>query len=116
MNRMRTTGSRNISDTCDSDAYASECTAAVGGTSTLGEKAVNIGRCARRRPHTRPLGFPGSLRNSLEPPNRGLDTSTNRCCPEFRDHVNFDARAEWHLRHTDGTAGMDAPLAEHLDK
>lgn len=50
------------------------------------------------------------------PPNRGLSTSTNRCCPEFRDHVNFDARAEWHLRHTDGTAGMDAPLAEHLDK
>jgi len=57
-----------------------------------------------------------ALRNSLEPPNSGLDTSTNRCCPEFRDHVNFDARAEWDLRHTDGTAGMDATLAEHLDK
>lgn len=79
-------------------------------------KAVNLGRCARRRPHTRPLGFPGSLRNSLEPPQPGLYTSTNRRCPEFRDHVNFDARAEWHLRHTDGTAGMNAPLAEHLDK
>jgi len=26
------------------------------------------------------------------------------------------ARAEWHLRHTDGAARMDAQLAEHLDK
>jgi len=33
---------------------------------------------------------------------------------EFRDHVNFDARAEWNLRHTDGTARMDAPLARAL--
>jgi hypothetical protein len=43
-------------------------------------------------------------------------TSTNLCCTKVRDHVNFDARAEWYLRHTDGTARMDAPLAEHLDK
>ncbi len=94
MNRMRTTGSRKISDTCDSGAYAR----------------------VRRRPHTRPLGFPGSLRNSLKPPNSGLYIYTNRCCAEFRDHVNFDARTEWHLRHSDCTAGMDAPLAEHLDE
>jgi hypothetical protein len=113
MNRMRTTGSRKISDTCDSDAYAP---LPLEGRRCFGRKMSNSGDRARRRPHTRPLGFPGSLRNWLEPPNSGLYTSTNRCCPEFRDHVNFDARAEWHLRHTDGTAGMDAPLAEHLDK
>ena len=42
--------------------------------------------------------------------------STNRCGPKFCDHVNFDTRAEGHLRHTDGTARVDALLAEHLDK
>ncbi len=90
--------------------------------STLGRKMSNSGDRGRRRPHTRPLGFPGchcrgdSLRNSLGYPNSGLYTSTNLCCPKFRDHVNFDARAEWHLRHTDCTAGMDAPLPEHLYK
>jgi hypothetical protein len=113
---MRTIGSRKISDTGDSDAYAAQRTAAVAGTSTLGRKMSNSGDRARPRPHTRPLGFPGSLRNSLVSPDSGLYTSTNPCCHQFRDHVNFDARAEWHLRHTDCTAGMDAPLAEHLDK
>ena len=49
-------------------------------------------------------------------PNSGLYTSASLCCPKFRDHVNFDARAEWHLRHADCTAGMDAPLPEHLNK
>ena len=96
MNRMRTTGSRKISDTCDSDAYAMRTSQTA---------------------HS-PIGFPGSLRNSLESSDSGLGlyTSANLRCHKFRDHVNFDARAEWHLRHTDGTAGMDAPLAEHLDK
>jgi len=62
--------------------------------------------------------FHGSYRmTSLSgSPDSGLYTSTNLCCRKFRDHVNFDACAKWHLRHTDGTARMDAPLAEHLDK
>ncbi len=65
--------------------------------------------------------FPGchcrgdSLRNASGAPDSGLYTSTNLGCRKFRDHVNFDACAEWHLRHTDGTARMDAPLAEHLN-
>jgi hypothetical protein len=64
----------------------------------------------RDRPHIRPSGFPAchcrgdSLRNSSGSPDSGLYTSTNLCCPKFRDHVNFDACAEWHLRHIDGTA------------
>jgi len=72
--------------------------------------------------HTRPLGFPGchcrgdALRDSSESPVSGLSTSTNLCCTKFRDQVDFDARAEWHLRHTNGTARMDAPLAEYLDQ
>lgn len=116
MNRMRTTGSRKISEPCDSDARASQRTAAVGGTSTLGRKLSTSGDthvADRRLAH---WVSPDLCVTRLEPPNRGLCPSTNRCCPEFRDHVNFDARAEWYLRHTDGTAGMDAPLAEHLDK
>ena len=32
------------------------------------------------------------------------------------DHVNFDARAKWQLRHADGAARMDAPLAQYLHK
>ena len=116
MNRMRTTGSRNISDTCDSDAYASECTAAVGATSTLGRKLSTSGDAHVAERTLAHWVSPDLCVTRWSPPNRGLCTSTNRCCPEFRDHVNFDARAEWHLRHTDGTAGMDAPLAEHLDK
>jgi hypothetical protein len=48
MNRMRTIGSRKISDTCDSDAYAPQRTAAVGGTSTLGRKMSKSGDRARR--------------------------------------------------------------------
>jgi len=116
MNRMRTIGSRKISDTSDSDAYAPQRTAAVGGDIDAWQKDGKLGDGARRRLHTRPLGFPGSLPNSLESPDSGLYTSTNLCCHNFRDHVNFDARAEWHLRHTDCTAGMNAPLAEHLNK
>jgi hypothetical protein len=54
---------------------------------------------------------PSSHRTSL-----GAAEASNLRCPKFRDHVNFDARAEWHLRHTDGTARMDAAVAEHLDK
>jgi hypothetical protein len=46
----------------------------------------------------------------------GLFTLGELCRLNLGDHVNFDACAEWHLRHTDGTARMDAPLAEHLDK
>ncbi len=95
--------------------------------STLGRKMSNSGDRGRRRPHTRPLGFPGSWESDGKAPTGkqrqfpgsrvcGLYTSTNLCCPKFRDHVNFDARAEWHLRHTDCTAGMDAPLPEHLYK
>jgi hypothetical protein len=43
MNLMRTIGSRKISETYDSDAYALQRTAAVGGTSTLGRKLSNSG-------------------------------------------------------------------------
>jgi hypothetical protein len=113
MNRMRTIGSRKSSDTCDSDAYAP---LPLQGRRCFGRKMSNSGDRARRRPHTRPLGFPDLCAARWSLPNGGLDTSTNRCCPEFRDHVDFDARAEWHLRHTDRAAGMDAALAEHLDK
>ena len=35
---------------------------------------------------------------------------------DLRDHVDFDAGTEWHLRHTDGAARMDASLAQHLEK
>jgi hypothetical protein len=38
------------------------------GRRCFGRKMSNSGDRARRRPHTRPLGFPGSRRNSLEPP------------------------------------------------
>ena len=43
MNRMRTIGSRKISDTSYSDAYEAQRTAVVGGTSTLGRKMSNAG-------------------------------------------------------------------------
>jgi hypothetical protein len=46
MNRMRTIGSRKISDTSDSDAYAPQRTAVVGGTSTLGRKMSNSVRAS----------------------------------------------------------------------
>jgi hypothetical protein len=48
MNRMRTIGSRKISDTSDSDAYAPQRAAVVGVTSTLGGKMSNAGYQARR--------------------------------------------------------------------
>jgi len=56
MNRMRTTGSRKISDTFDSDACALQRTAAVGGTSMLREKDVELGRS--RTSQTAPIGVP----------------------------------------------------------
>jgi hypothetical protein len=56
MNRMRTTGSRKISDTCDSDAYAPKRAAAVGGTSRLDRKTSNSGDRAVRAQS--PIGFP----------------------------------------------------------
>jgi len=58
------------------------------------------------------------LQDLIKQPQHDVPSSVVRSLvlPKFRDHVNFDARAEWHLRHTDGTARMDAPLAEHLNK
>jgi hypothetical protein len=51
MNHMRTIGSRKISGTRDSDAYAPQRTAVVRGTSTLGSEDVTLGqsRASQRR-------------------------------------------------------------------
>lgn len=61
MNRMRTTGSRKISDTFDSDAYALQRTAAAGGTSMLQEKDVELGRSRTSQTAHSPIGFPPDL-------------------------------------------------------
>src|SRR5215467_14987565 len=38
------------------------------------------------------------------------------CRLDLGNHVNFDARAKRHLRHTDGAARMNASLTQYLDK
>jgi len=46
---------------------------------------------------------------------RIFDTS-DWCRLDLGDHVDFDASAKWHLRHTDGAARMDASLTEYFDE
>src|SRR3974377_331350 len=45
-----------------------------------------------------------------------LFTFGEPCRLNLGDHVNFDARAKWHLCHTDGAARMDASLTQTPDK
>jgi hypothetical protein len=87
MNRMRTIGSRKISDTSDSDAYAPQRTAVVGGTSTYGRKmSTGMGRVG---PETSVPAYP--------------DTSALAMC----DQVKFSAQATPTRR---GTGCSEEPL------
>src|SRR5947207_9859104 len=50
------------------------------------------------------------------PRGPGTRVWSRLCRLKLGDHVDFDASAKWQLRHADGAARMDAPLAEHLNK
>src|SRR5439155_25827584 len=76
--------------------------------------ALRSARIRSRRSERRP----GRNRLSISDRCRcvGLLTVGELCRLNLGDHVDFDASAKWHLRHTDGATRMDASLTEYLDK